>query len=76
MMEIEQLKQLQKVMRRTKRIASEHAAALHDLVEEGLPEGYQQLPQMAQQTYEACQQWAEAAQLYQQAEQRVGSEEQ
>jgi hypothetical protein len=56
----EELKELDKEVKRCKRIASEWAAQLHDLVEERLPAAYQELPGIAQSTYEACQSWAEA----------------
>lgn len=54
------IKALQKDMRRKKRIASEWASQLHDLVEDRLPAAYAELPEMAQSTYEACQAWEEA----------------
>lgn len=53
---------LEQEVKRRKRIASEWAARLHDLVEERLPGGYEELPAMAQSTYEACAAWAEAEQ--------------
>jgi hypothetical protein len=51
---------LEQEVKRRKRIASEWAARLHDLVEERLPAGYEELPAMARSTYEACAAWAEA----------------
>jgi len=56
----EDLKELDKEVKRRKRLASEWAAQLHDLAEERLPAAYQELPAIAQSTYEACQAWAEA----------------
>ena len=56
----DELKALQKQVRKLKRIAAESAMALHDLVEDGLPAAYEQLPEMAQTTYQACRDWAEA----------------
>ena len=56
----EELKALQKDMRRKKRIASEWASQLHDLVEDRLPAGYEEIPAMAQSTYDACKEWEEA----------------
>lgn len=47
-------------MRKAKRIASERASELHDLVEDRLPGAYAELPGMAQATYDACAAWAEA----------------
>ncbi|QQZ29669.1 hypothetical protein HMY34_13300 [Thiothrix subterranea] len=56
----EELKALQKAVSKAKRIATEHASALHDLVEDKLPAGYEELPAIAQATYAACLEWAEA----------------
>jgi len=56
----EELKALQKDMRRKKRIASEWASQLHDLVEDRLPAAYEEIPAMAQSTYDACKAWEEA----------------
>lgn len=56
----EELKALQKEVKKAKRIATEHASALHDLVEDKLPAGYEELPGIAQATYDACVAWAEA----------------
>ena len=56
----EELKALDKEVKKLKRISSEWASQLHDLVEERLPAGYQEIPAIAQSTYDACQAWAEA----------------
>lgn len=56
----EELKALEKEVRKLKRIASEWAAQLHDLVEERLPSAYAEIPSIAQSTHDACQAWAEA----------------
>ena len=56
----EELKVLRKDVRRKKRIASEWASQLHDLVEERLPAAYAEIPEMAQSTLEACKAWEEA----------------
>ncbi|OIO53768.1 MAG: hypothetical protein COX57_04710 [Alphaproteobacteria bacterium CG_4_10_14_0_2_um_filter_63_37] len=56
----EELKALQKEVRKKKRIASEWASQLHDLVEDRLPAGFEEIPGIAQSTYDACQDWAEA----------------
>jgi hypothetical protein len=56
----EELKNLDKEVKKLKRISSEWASQLHDLVEERLPAGYQEIPGLAQSTYDACQAWAEA----------------
>ena len=56
----EELKALDKDVKRLKRISSEWASQLHDLVEDKLPAGYEQIPGIAQSTYDACQAWAVA----------------
>ena len=56
----EELKNLDREVKKLKRISSEWAGQLHDLVEERLPAGYQEIPGIAQSTYDACQAWAEA----------------
>lgn len=55
-----ELKELEKEVKKLKRIASEWAGQLHDLVEDRLPAGYAEIPGVAQSTYDACQAWAEA----------------
>ncbi len=56
----EELKSMQKAVRRAKRIATERAGELHDLVEDRLPAAYQDIPALAQATYDACKAWDEA----------------
>jgi len=56
----EELKTLEKEVRKLKRIASEWASQLHDLVEDRLPAGYEEIPGIAQSTYDACKAWADA----------------
>lgn len=53
----EDIKQLEKNVKKTKRLANEQASVLHDLIEDKLPDGYQDLMSVAQATYEACQAW-------------------
>ncbi|MEW5890260.1 MAG: CCE_0567 family metalloprotein [Pseudomonadota bacterium] len=55
-----ELKELEKEVKKLKRIASEWAGRLHDLVEDRLPADYQKLPALAQSTFDACRAWAEA----------------
>jgi hypothetical protein len=55
-----ELKELEKEVKRLKRIASEWAGQLHDLVEERLPAAYAEIPGIAQSTYDACKAWADA----------------
>jgi hypothetical protein len=64
----EELKALQKAVKKAKRIASERASELHDLVEDRLPAAYEEIPSVAQATYDACQAWAEASAKLQAAE--------
>ncbi len=54
------LEALEKEVKRCKRIASEWAGRLHDLVEERLPAAYGEIPDLAQSTFEACKAWDEA----------------
>lgn len=56
----EELKDLEKQVKKLKRIATEWAGQVHDLVEERLPAAYSELPELAQSTFEACQAWEEA----------------
>ncbi len=57
----EELKALEKEVKKRKRIASEWASQLHDLVEDRLPAAYEEIHGMAQSTYEACKEWKEAS---------------
>jgi hypothetical protein len=63
----EELQQLEKAVAKAKRIASEKASELHDLVEDRLPAAYQEIPDIAQRTFDACKAWAEANQRLQAA---------
>jgi len=56
----EELKALDKETKKAKRIASEWASQLHDLVEDRLPGVYRELPEIAQSTFDACKAWEEA----------------
>ncbi len=56
----EELKELEKEVKKCKRIASEWASQLHDLVEDRLPAAYEEIHPIAQSTYEACKAWKEA----------------
>lgn len=62
------IKVLEKAVRKAKRIATEKAGELHDLVEDRLPAGYDALPALAEETYAACKAWAEADQRLRAAE--------
>ena len=52
---------LDKEVRKLKRIASEWAAQMHDLVEDRLPAAYREIPALAQSTFDACAAWADAS---------------
>ena len=58
----EELKSLEKEVKKTKRLASEQAMELHDLIEDKLPDGYKELMGIAEATYQACLAWDEANQ--------------
>lgn len=64
----DELKAMQKATRKAKRIATEKAGELHDLVEDRLPAAYEEIPQLAQETYDACLAWAQAHDRLQAAE--------
>jgi hypothetical protein len=59
-MSAEEIAALDKEVKKLKRIASEWASQMHDLVEDRLPAAYQEIPGIAQSTFDACQTWAEA----------------
>jgi hypothetical protein len=56
----DELKALEKEVKKKKRIATEWAGQLHDLVEDRLPAAYEEIPGIAQSTYDACKDWKEA----------------
>ena len=56
----DEIQALDKEVKKLKRIASEWASQLHDLVEDRLPAGYEEIPGIAQSTYDACEAWARA----------------
>ena len=53
---------MKKEVKKTKRLASEQAMELHDLIEDKLPDGYKELMGIAEATYQACLAWDEANQ--------------
>lgn len=65
-------KAIQKAERKAKRIASEKAMELHDLVEDRLPAAFEDLPRIAQEAYDACKVWADANAALKAAEQAQG----
>ncbi len=56
----EELKSLEKQVKKAKRIATEWAGQMHDLAEERLPAGFEEIPEIAQSTFDACKAWKEA----------------
>jgi hypothetical protein len=56
----DEIRALEKAVSKAKRIATERAGELHDLVEDRLPAGYEEIPGIAQATYDACLAWAQA----------------
>ncbi len=61
------LKKLEKDVKKNKRLASEKAMELHDLIEDRLPDAYGELLGIAQSTYDACKEWDVANQAWQAA---------
>ena len=61
------LKKLEKDVKKNKRLASEKAMELHDLIEDRLPDAYGELLVIAQTTYDACKEWDVANQAWQAA---------
>lgn len=56
----DELKVLQKEVSQKKRIATEWASQIHDLVEDRLLTGFCELPELARQAVIACEEWAVA----------------
>jgi len=56
----EELKALEKDVKKRKRIATEKAGDLHDLVEDRLPAAFEEIHEIAQITYDACKEWKDA----------------
>ena len=56
----DELKALKKDAATKKRIATEWASQIHDLVEDRFLSAYNELPQLAQQAVVACDAWKEA----------------
>lgn len=57
----DELKEIEKAAKKAKRIATEKAGELHDLVEDRLPAAYEELPIISQACYDACVAWAQAS---------------
>lgn len=71
----DELKSLDREVKKLKRIASEWASQLHDLVEDKLPAGYLEIPAIAQSTFDACKTWADANARLQAAQKETANEE-
>ena len=56
----EEMKTLEKSVKKAKRIATEKAGELHDLVEDRLPAAYAEIMPIAQECLTACEAWAKA----------------
>lgn len=56
----EELQALEKEVAKAKRIASDWASKMHDLVEDRLPAAYEEIPELAEGTLAACKAWAAA----------------
>ena len=63
-----ELKDLDKDVKKLKRIANEWASKLHDLVEDRLPAGWREIPEISQGTLEACKAWEDANERLQAAQ--------
>jgi hypothetical protein len=68
----EELKALNKAVKKAKRIATEKASELHDLVEDRLPAAYEEIMPIAQECLEACQAWDKARAELEAAEAAAG----
>jgi len=64
----EELKALEKEVKKAKRVATEWAGQLHDLVEDRLPGAFEEIHDIAQSTYDACKAWKEASARLEQAQ--------
>lgn len=56
----DELKKLEKTVKKSKRIAAEKAMELHDLVEDRLPAAFMDIMPIATETFEACKAWDDA----------------
>jgi hypothetical protein len=72
-MTAEELHALEKEVAKAKRIASDWASKMHDLVEDRLPAAYGEIPELAQSTFDACKKWADANAKLQQAKKSLAA---
>lgn len=63
----EELKALKKAASTKKRLATEVASKIHDVVEDTFWSDYSQLPELAQEAIAACQAWEAAQAEYEEA---------
>ena len=63
----EELKVLRKDASKKKRLASDIASKIHDLVEDTYWTDYNQLPALAEEAIAACEAWAEAQKIFDEA---------
>ena len=54
---MEDIKVLEKEVSKARFALSQKAGQLHDLVEDRLPESFEEIPVLAEETYQACKQW-------------------
>ena len=58
-MTAEEIKTLEKEVSKARFTLSQKASELHDLIEDRLPNSYQEIPGFADATYRACKHWDE-----------------
>ncbi len=63
----DELKMLKKEVSSKKRIATDWASKIHDVVEDTLWSDYRNLPELAEQAVAACEEWASAKAKYDEA---------
>lgn len=53
----EEIQELETSVRKAKFVLSQKASELHDLIEDRLTAGYEEIPTLAEAVYKACQVW-------------------
>lgn len=69
----EELQALEREVAKAKRIASDWASKMHDLVEDRLPAAYEEIPELAQSTFDACKAWSEVNKKLKEAKKAVAA---
>lgn len=64
----EDLRALEKAVKKAKRIATEKAGELHDLVEDRLPAAFDEIPVISQECFDACKAWDDARKAFEAAQ--------